>query len=281
MAIAAVMGQTCRASSPGGARSTGRACAALLDHGHSRPRDSAPETLLRWPSRGARRHCDRRVPDRDGAGSDNWLARHNLKNLAVAIWRSGGAVIGYLNRHRGLDWGPLSVPLFSFSYGLSKGAFLATEAASSLGLYLSKSVTFQQFGAPDAGYRAEGDWSPGSSLMSGRLHRQAVCAEARGGNVSTCDGWHHAGGRPFHVMDRGAFDVNVIKPLAPNAPLTGSTFPWRMFYLCSHEDPSASGNPIHGLIVFDDGGLVDEHVWALLKHAGCPAASAGKAAWCF
>ena len=47
-----------------------------------------------------------------------------------------------------LSTGPLSVPLFLF-YGLTKGAFLATEAAGSLGIYLSKSVTFQRFGALD------------------------------------------------------------------------------------------------------------------------------------
>ena len=61
--------------------------------------------------------------------------------------------------------GPLSVPLFLF-YGLTKGAFLATEAASSLGLYLSKSVTFERFGAltPDVALKG---LIAGSSLMFG------------------------------------------------------------------------------------------------------------------
>jgi uncharacterized membrane protein YfcA len=59
----------------------------------------------------------------------------------------------------------LSVPLFLF-YGLDKGSFLATEAASSLGLYLSKSVTFQQFGAltPDVALKG---LVAGFSLMAG------------------------------------------------------------------------------------------------------------------
>src|SRR6187551_1838754 len=74
----------------------------------------------------------------------HWLARRkftiNLWHLAV-----GGALIGYLTGIV-VSTGPLSVPLFLF-YGLTKGAFLATEAASSLGLYLSKSITFQRFGA--------------------------------------------------------------------------------------------------------------------------------------
>jgi len=42
--------------------------------------------------------------------------------------------------------GPLSVPAFA-AYGLVKGAFIATEAAGSLALYISKALTFRQFGA--------------------------------------------------------------------------------------------------------------------------------------
>jgi uncharacterized membrane protein YfcA len=93
----------------------------------------------------------------------HWLARHQLKahlwHLAV-----GGAVIGYLTGIV-VSTGPLSVPLFLF-YGLNKGAFLATEAASSLGLYLSKSVTFERFGAltPDVALKG---LIAGSSLMFG------------------------------------------------------------------------------------------------------------------
>ena len=57
------------------------------------------------------------------------------------------------------------MPLFLF-YGLSKGAFLATEAASSLGLYVSKSVTFQRFGALTPDIFVKG-LIAGSSLMAG------------------------------------------------------------------------------------------------------------------
>jgi uncharacterized protein len=73
-------------------------------------------------------------------------------------------VIGYLTGIV-VSTGPLSVPLFLF-YGLNKGAFLATEAASSLGIYLSKSVTFQRFGAltPDVALKG---LIAGSSLMFG------------------------------------------------------------------------------------------------------------------
>ena len=61
--------------------------------------------------------------------------------------------------------GPLSVPLFLF-YGLTKGAFLATEAASSLGMYVSKSVTFQRFSALTSDIALQG-LIAGSSLMFG------------------------------------------------------------------------------------------------------------------
>jgi len=40
-----------------------------------------------------------------------------------------------------------------------------------------------------------------------------------------------------------------------------------MFYICSHEDTQRIRDPIHGLIVFDDDGLVDESVWSLLNSA--------------
>ncbi len=93
----------------------------------------------------------------------HWLARHQLK---AQLWHLaiGGALIGYLTGIV-VSTGPLSVPLFLF-YGLTKGAFLATEAASSLGLYVSKSVTFQRFGAltPDVAIKG---LIAGSSLMFG------------------------------------------------------------------------------------------------------------------
>ena len=91
------------------------------------------------------------------------LARHKFK---LSLWHValGGAVIGYLTGIV-VSTGPLSVPLFLF-YGLSKGAFLATEAASSLGLYVSKSVTFQRFGALTPDVAIQG-LIAGSSLMAG------------------------------------------------------------------------------------------------------------------
>jgi uncharacterized membrane protein YfcA len=93
----------------------------------------------------------------------HWLARHELR---ITLWHLaiGGAVIGYLTGVV-VSTGPLSVPLFLF-YGLTKGAFLATEAASSLGIFLSKSATFQRFGALDGEVALKG-LIAGASLMSG------------------------------------------------------------------------------------------------------------------
>jgi uncharacterized membrane protein YfcA len=93
----------------------------------------------------------------------HWLARHQFK---ITLWHMalGGALIGYLTGIV-VSTGPLNVPLFLF-YGLTKGAFLGTEAASSLGMYVSKSITFQQFGALDWEIALKG-LIAGSSLMAG------------------------------------------------------------------------------------------------------------------
>ena len=73
-----------------------------------------------------------------------WLHAHRF---TISLWQLAlvGAAIGFLTGIV-LSTGPLSVPAFT-SYGLIKGAFLSTEAASSLALMVSKVVTFQQSGA--------------------------------------------------------------------------------------------------------------------------------------
>ena len=99
-----------------------------------------------------------------------WLNTHNLRlnlwHLAVA-----GAAIGFLT---GIvaSTGPLSVPVFA-SYGLVKGAFLATEAASSLSVFLSKVVTFRELGALPFDAIVKG-LIVGSSLMAGAFIAKSV-----------------------------------------------------------------------------------------------------------
>ncbi|WP_102960410.1 sulfite exporter TauE/SafE family protein [Mangrovicella endophytica] len=71
---------------------------------------------------------------------DRLKLKLSLLQLGIA-----GAFIGFLTGLV-LSTGPLSVPVF-LGYGLTKGAFLSTEAASALLIYASKATTFRSFGA--------------------------------------------------------------------------------------------------------------------------------------
>nr|WP_218627041.1 sulfite exporter TauE/SafE family protein [Sodalis sp. dw_96] len=99
-----------------------------------------------------------------------WL---HARRLHIRLWQLAvaGAVIGYITGIV-LSTGPLSVPAFT-AYGLLKGAFLSTEAASSLTLMVSKVVTFRQLGAlPPAAL-----WQGliiGASVMAGSFAGKAV-----------------------------------------------------------------------------------------------------------
>ena len=92
-----------------------------------------------------------------------WLTSHKFKprlaHLAIA-----GAIIGFLTGIV-VSTGPISVAIF-ITYGLVKGAFLATEAASSLAVFASKAATFEYFGALAPAVIAKG-LITGTSLMAG------------------------------------------------------------------------------------------------------------------
>jgi uncharacterized membrane protein YfcA len=75
-----------------------------------------------------------------------------------------GAAIGYLTGIV-VSTGPLSVPVF-LAYGLLKGAFIATEAAASLGVYVGKTLAFREFGALPMAVILKG-LIAGSALMAG------------------------------------------------------------------------------------------------------------------
>ena len=104
------------------------------------------------------------IPVRHLLARLQWKAR--LWHLALA-----GAAIGFLTGIV-LSTGPLSVPVF-LSYGLLKGAFLATEAASSLFIYISKALAFRQFGAMPADVLVQG-LIVGLSLMAGTFAGKAM-----------------------------------------------------------------------------------------------------------
>ena len=93
----------------------------------------------------------------------HWLA---ARSITIGPWQlvPAGAVIGFLTGIV-VSTGPLNLPVFA-SYGLVKGAFIATEAASSLALYISKAITFREFGALPMGIVLKGLIS-GSAVMAG------------------------------------------------------------------------------------------------------------------
>lgn len=99
-----------------------------------------------------------------------WLASRNI-TLGFAGLALAGAVIGFLTGIV-VSTGPLSVPAFA-AFGLTKGAFIATEAAGSLALYVSKAATFHTFGALPADIVVKGLIS-GTSVMAGNYTARLV-----------------------------------------------------------------------------------------------------------
>lgn len=100
----------------------------------------------------------------------HWLiARH----FRLSLWHLSlaGGVIGFLTGVV-LSTGPLSVPAFT-AYGLVKGAFIATEAASSLFLYVGKLIIFGEFGALPPDIFIKG-LLVGASLMAGTFAGKIV-----------------------------------------------------------------------------------------------------------
>jgi uncharacterized membrane protein YfcA len=75
-----------------------------------------------------------------------------------------GAVVGFLTGLF-LSTGPLSVPAF-LAFGLVKGAFLSTEAASSIFVQVAKVLTFYQAGVLTRELLISG-LVIGSALMAG------------------------------------------------------------------------------------------------------------------
>jgi hypothetical protein len=98
--------------------------------------------------------------------------RLRATRFRIRLWQLAlaGAAIGFVTGIV-LSTGPLSVPAFT-SYGLTKGAFLSTEAASSLALMISKVIAFQQLGA-----------LPMPSMIRGVIIGSAVMAGAFAGKL--------------------------------------------------------------------------------------------------
>jgi len=72
-----------------------------------------------------------------------WMRK---KNFYLKLWQMSlvGAVIGYLTGIVATT-GAINTPFF-LAFGLTKGAFLGTEAASTLSILFTKGITFHQLG---------------------------------------------------------------------------------------------------------------------------------------
>lgn len=92
-----------------------------------------------------------------------WLAARGFR-LRLAHLLVLGAVIGFLTGIV-VTTGPITAPIF-LSYGLVKGAFIASEAAASLAVYGSKTAVFRHFGALPLPVITQG-LITGASLMVG------------------------------------------------------------------------------------------------------------------
>ncbi|QNB15614.1 sulfite exporter TauE/SafE family protein [Paraburkholderia tropica] len=99
-----------------------------------------------------------------------WLAHRAVK---IKLWQLAliGGPVGFLTGIV-VSTGPITVPVFT-SYGLERGAFLATEAAGSLAVYATKIVAFKTFGALPLSVWSKG-LIVGAALMSGSFFARSL-----------------------------------------------------------------------------------------------------------
>ena len=96
-------------------------------------------------------------------GLRRWMARRHWR---LGLWHMAlvGAVLGFVTGIV-VSTGPINAPFF-LAYGLVKGAYLGTEAAGSLALFLAKAITFRSLGALPLEVALKG-LIIGSSLVAG------------------------------------------------------------------------------------------------------------------
>lgn len=96
-------------------------------------------------------------------GLRRWMARRHWR---LGLWHMAlvGAVLGYVTGIV-VSTGPINAPFF-LAYGLVKGAYLGTEAAGSLAVFLAKAITFRSLGALPLDLALKG-LIIGSSLVAG------------------------------------------------------------------------------------------------------------------
>lgn len=99
-----------------------------------------------------------------------WMQRQHWQ-LHRGHMAAVGAVIGFLTGVV-VSTGPLNTPFF-LMHGLVRGPFLATEAMSSVPVYLAKALTFRSLGALPLQALVQG-LIVGSSLMAGAFIARRV-----------------------------------------------------------------------------------------------------------
>lgn len=99
-----------------------------------------------------------------------WLQRHAIRVTPLHLALVGGPV-GFLTGIV-VSTGPLTVPIFA-GYGLEKGAFLSTEAAASMAVYLAKATTFRAADALPPHLVAKG-LVVGAALMVGAFMARSL-----------------------------------------------------------------------------------------------------------
>jgi hypothetical protein len=92
-----------------------------------------------------------------------WMLRQHWR-LTRPQMAGVGAVIGFITGIV-VSTGPLNTPFF-LMHGLVKGAYLGTEAMSSIGVYVAKAITFRSFGALPLETLVQG-LIVGSTLLAG------------------------------------------------------------------------------------------------------------------
>jgi hypothetical protein len=99
-----------------------------------------------------------------------WLAK---RSYTITLWHLAlaGGIIGFLTGIV-VSTGPITVPLFT-AFGLERGAFLATEAVSSLAVYGVKVATFDSLGALPWSLVLQG-LITGSALMFGSFFSRSI-----------------------------------------------------------------------------------------------------------
>ena len=100
-----------------------------------------------------------------------WMRKQNMR---IQYWQMGvvGAGIGYLTGIVATT-GAINTPFF-LAYGLTKGAYLGTEAASSLSIFITKGIVFHQLGVINWTFIVQGVFLGGCVFIGSLLSKRVV-----------------------------------------------------------------------------------------------------------